>query len=390
MIQDMVVYLVFMGYTIGFMLGIATLFTWMERKEGAIMADRIGANRAYIRIPFTNIKLVWMGLFHGLADGAKMLLKENFTPTTYDRFCFNLAPWLCLTPVLVLFCVIPFGGTLIPAELFGPASSFPFAQQVREFYGAKSYAMQVTQMDAGILVIMSISGIGILGTMLAGWSSNNKFSMLGAARAASQMISYEVSMGMALISMVLTFGTLDLNQMVIWQSGTLFGILPAWGVFAQPFACLLFLTASIAENKRVPFDLPECESELVAGYFTEYSAMKMGIFMLSEFIELVIVAALVVTIFLGGYNLPYLTDSGFILPGGGALPLSHLTVVLLQVITFMVKVILTGGFMIQTRWSLPRFRYDQLMRFGWKFLLPLSALNLVVSACVRWFILVKG
>jgi len=390
MIQDMVVYLVFMGYAISFMLGIATLFTWMERKEGAIMADRIGANRAYIRIPFTNIKLVWMGLFHGIADGAKMLLKENFTPTTYDRFCFNLAPWLCLTPVLVLFCVIPFGGTLIPGELFGAASTFPYAQQIREFYGAKSYAMQVTRLDAGILVIMSISGIGILGTMLAGWSSNNKFSMLGAARAASQMISYEVSMGMSLIAMVLTFGTLDLNQMVIWQSGTLFGILPAWGVFAQPFACLLFLTAAVAENKRVPFDLPECESELVAGYFTEYSAMKMGIFMLSEFIELVIVAALLVTIFLGGYNLPYLTDSGFVLPGGSTVALPHLTVVLLQVITFMVKVVLAGGFMIQTRWSLPRFRYDQLMRFGWKFLLPLSALNLVVSACVRWFILVKG
>jgi NADH-quinone oxidoreductase subunit H len=197
-------------------------------------------------------------------------------------------------------------------------------------------------------------------------------------------------MGMALISMVLTFGTLDLGEMVRWQSGTLFGMLPAWGIFAQPIAFLLFLTAAIAENKRVPFDLPECESELVAGYFTEYSAMKMGIFMLSEFIELVVVSALVVTIFLGGYNLPYLTDSGFILPGGTSLAMSHLTVVVLQIITFLVKVVLTGGFMIQARWSLPRFRYDQLMSFGWKFLLPLAALNLVVTACVRWFILVKG
>ena len=390
MIQDMVVYLVFMGYAIGFMLGIATLFTWVERKQSAIMADRIGANRAYIRIPFTNIKLVWMGLFHGIADGAKMLLKENFTPTTYDLFCYNLAPWLCLSPVLVLFCVIPFGGTLIPGELFSAGSSFPFAQQIREYYGARSYIMQIANLDAGVLVILSISGIGILGTMLAGWASNNKFSMLGAARAASQMISYEVSMGLALISMVLTFGTLDLNEMVRWQSGALFGILPAWGIFAQPLAFLLFLTSAIAENKRVPFDLPECESELVAGYFTEYSAMKMGIFMLGEFIEVVIVSALVVTIFLGGYNLPYLTDTGFILPGGMTQPLSHLTVVLLQVITFMVKVVLTGSFMIQTRWSLPRFRYDQLMGFGWKFLLPLAAFNLVITACVRWFILVKG
>jgi NADH-quinone oxidoreductase subunit H len=221
--------------------------------------------------------------------------------------------------------------------------------------------------------------------MLAGWSSNNKFSLLGAARAASQMISYEVSMGLALISLVVTYGTLDLNEMVRAQSGLIFGALPAWGIFQQPLAFVLFLTAAIAENKRVPFDLPECESELVAGYFTEYSAMKMGLFMLSEFIEIVIVSALLVTLFLGGYNLPWLTDGGFTLPAGAGLSLPHLAVVALQVPTFLVKVLLMGCFQIQIRWSLPRFRYDQLMRFGWKFLLPLAALNLVVTAVVRWW-----
>lgn len=380
MIQDLVIYLLYMGYAIGFMLGLATLFTWVERKQSAVMADRIGANRCYIRLPFTDVKLVAWGLFHGIADGAKMLLKENFTPLTHDRFCYNLAPWLAAAPVLLVFCVVPFGGTLTPGNLLPP---------LHDFFGDRSYAMQVARLDAGILIVLSLSGIGILGTMLAGWSSNNKFSLMGAARAASQMISYEVSMGLALISLVVTYGTLDLNEMVRWQSGLLFGALPAWGLFTQPLAFMLFLTAAIAENKRVPFDLPECESELVAGYFTEYTAMKMGLFMLSEFIEIVVISALLVTLFLGGYNLPYLTDSGFVFPGGASWALPHLAVVLLQAGTFLGKVFLAGCFMIQIRWSLPRFRYDQLMDFGWKFLLPLAALNLVATACVQWFTL-KG
>lgn len=389
MIQDLVIYIVFMGYSIAVMAGVATIFTWVERKQSAIMADRIGANRCYLRIPFTNIKIVAWGLIHGIADGSKMLLKENFTPHTYDRFCYNLAPWLSCAPVLLVFSVIPFGGALIPANLVNPASYPALSQFLATHYAGKSYIMQVAKLDAGILVVLAISGIGILGTMLAGWSSNNKFSLMGGARAASQMISYEVSMGLTLLSLVVTYGTLDLNDMVIWQSGMLFGILPAWGIILQPLAFLLFLTACIAENKRVPFDLPECESELVSGYFTEYTAMKMGLFMLSEFIEIVVVSALIVTIFLGGYNLPYLTDSGFVLPFGKTIALSHLSVVLIQICTFLVKVFLIGCFQIQIRWSVPRFRYDQLMKFGWKFLLPLAALNLVATACMRWFSL-KG
>ncbi len=389
MIQDLVIYLIYIGFAILFMLNMASLFTWVERKQSAIMADRIGANRCYVRLPFTNIKFVAWGLFHGMADGGKMLLKENFTPTTYDRFCYNLAPWLVAVPVLTVFAVIPFGGVLIPGRLFDPAVFPALSRFLTGLYGDKSFALQVARLDAGVLVVLAISGIGILGTMLAGWASNNKFSLMGAARAASQMISYEVAMGLALISLVVTYGTLDLNDMVRWQSGTLFGALPAWGIFAQPMAFLLFLTAAIAENKRVPFDLPECESELIAGYFTEYTAMKMGLFMLSEFIEIVIVAALLVTLFLGGYNLPFMTDGGFTLPFGGTLALQHGVVVLLQIGVFVVKVFLAGCFMIHIRWTLPRFRYDQLMKFGWKFLLPLSALNLVVTACVRYFTLVK-
>jgi NADH-quinone oxidoreductase subunit H len=351
------------------------VFTWVERKQSAIMSDRIGANRAYLRVPFTNIKLVAWGLFHGVADGGKLLLKENFTPATYDRLCYNLAPWLVAVPVLLVFAVIPFGGTLRPGELPGLAT----------FFGDRSYPMQIAGLDAGVLVVLAVSGIGILGTMLAGWASNNKFSMLGAARAAAQMISYEIAMGLAIIAMVVTYGTLDLAAMVRAQTGTVAGVLPAWGLFVQPVAFVLFLTAAIAENKRIPFDLPECESELVAGYFTEYTGMKMGLFMLSEFVEIVVISALVVTLFLGGYTLPWLRPEGFVFPGGTTWALPHMAVVVLQVVAFSVKVVLVGCFQIHVRWTLPRFRFDQLMTLGWKVLLPLAALNLVATALVKWW-----
>jgi len=384
MIADLVVHVLFMLYAISFMMGLATIFTWVERKLSAIMSDRIGANRCYLRVPFTNVKFVAWGLFHGIADGGKLLLKENFTPTTYDRLCYDLAPWLAAVPVLLVFAVIPFGGTLTPSGLID-ASAFPWlSEQVSRFFGERSYVMQVAALDAGVLFVLAVSGVGILATMLAGWSSNNKFSLMGTARAASQMISYEVAMGLALLGVIVTYGTLDLHQMVEQQQRLLFGALPAWGIFLQPLAFLLFLTAAIAENKRIPFDLPECESELVAGYFTEYTGMKMGLFMLSEFIEIVVIAALLVTLFLGGYNLPYLTDAGFVFPDGSEWYLPHAAVVVLQVATFAAKTFIVGCFQIQVRWTLPRFRYDQLMAFGWKFLLPLAMINLVVTVCLRW------
>ncbi len=375
MMPDLVVHGLYIVYILSFLLGLATIFTWVERKQSAVMSDRIGANRAYLRIPFTQIKIVAWGLFHGVADGLKMILKENFTPTTYDRFCYNLAPWLVAVPVLLVFAVVPFGGEVQPGRFFEAGST------AAAFFGDRTYRMQIASLDAGILFVLAISGIGILGTMLAGWSSNNKFSMLGAARAASQMISYEISMGLALIAMVVTYGTVDLFDMVTWQQQNV------WGILVQPLAFLLFLTASIAENKRVPFDLPECESELISGYFTEYTSMKMGLFLLSEFIEIVVISALVVTLFLGGYTVPFLTADGIALPGGGLWAIGPLGVALLQVLTFSTKVFFVGCFQIQVRWTLPRFRYDQLMDLGWKFLLPIAALNLVVTAIVRWWTL---
>jgi NADH-quinone oxidoreductase subunit H len=377
MSPDLVVRGAFVAYVLGFLLTMATLFTWVERKQSAVMSDRIGANRAYLRLPFTQVRLVAWGLFHGIADGLKMILKENFTPNVYDRTCYQLAPWLAAVPVLLVFAVVPFGGTVQPGRLFDGAFAGVF--------GDRAYAMRIADLDAGILFVLAISGIAILGTMLAGWSSNNKFSMLGAARAASQMISYELAMGLALVAMVVTYGTVDLDAMVRWQQGTLAGPVPAWGVFVQPVAFLLFVTAAIAENKRIPFDLPECESELVSGYFTEYGSMKMGLFLLAEFIEIVVISALVVTLFLGGYAVPWLGAAGFAF-GATTVHVPHGGVVLLQMIAFTAKVFLVGAFLIQVRWTLPRFRYDQLMTLGWKILLPLAAANLVVTAIVAWWL----
>jgi NADH-quinone oxidoreductase subunit H len=188
------------------------------------------------------------------------------------------------------------------------------------------------------------------------------------------------------LGLILIYGTVDLDAIVRQQSGVLLGFLPAWGVFMQPFAAILFLVAAIAENKRIPFDLPEAESELIAGYFTEYSAMKMGLFMFAEFIEIAIIGALFTTLFLGGYNLPFMTDAGFVLPGGREIAVPHGAIVVLQLVVFLVKVMLVSSFQILIRWTLPRFRWDQLLRFAWKFMFPLAVANLVVTVVAYWAI----
>jgi NADH-quinone oxidoreductase subunit H len=367
---DLAMSLVFIGYAMVMLLSFGGLLTWVERKQSAVMADRIGANRAYIRIPFTKIKLVWLGLFHGMADGAKMLLKENFKPKAHDKVGYFLAPFIVFSPVLLVFAVVPFGGTIVPGQLI-PA--------LAGWFGDRAYPMQIATLDAGLLVVFAFSGLTIIGAMLAGWASENKFSLLGGLRAGSQMISYELVMGLTIMGLILVYGTVDLGAIVQKQSGTLFGVLPAWGIFYQPVAAFLFLTAAIAENKRIPFDLPEAESELIAGYFTEYSAMKLGLFMFSEFIQIAVVGALFATLFLGGYNLPFMSDAGFTLPGGQVIALSQQLRVPLQLLTFLGKVALMCVLQIQIRWTLPRFRYDQMLGLSWKLLLPLSLANLVAT-----------
>ena len=375
MIQDLVVYLVFIVYAIAVLMTFGTLLTWVERKQSAVMQDRIGANRAYLRLPFTQIKLIWLGLFHGMADGLKLLTKEDWRPKTYDWYAYAVAPWVCFVPVLLVFAVVPFGGLLVPAKLFPSLAGF---------FGDRSYPMQIARLDAGILIVFAFGGMTIIGAMLAGWSSYNKYSMLGALRAGSQMISYELIMGLTVLGLILIYGTVDLFEIVAQQSGILLGFLPAWGVFHQPFAATLFMAAAIAENKRIPFDLPEAESELISGFYTEYSAMKMGLFMFAEFIEIAVIGALFTVLFLGGCNLPYMSDAGFAFPGGYTLPMSHGAVVLTQIVVFLAKVMMICSFQILIRWSLPRFRYDQVLKFAWKFMFPLALANLVVTAVLAW------
>jgi NADH-quinone oxidoreductase subunit H len=375
MIQDLVIAIVLITYAISVLMGFGTILTWVERKQAAVMSDRIGANRAYLRIPFTQVKLVWWGLFHGMADGLKMILKEDFKPKTYDWYAYAVAPWVVFTPVLLVFAVIPFGGQLVPGELIPPLA---------DWFGDRSYPMQIARLDAGLLMVFAFGGMTIIGAMLAGWSSSNKFSLLGALRAGSQMISYEVIMGLTVLGLIVIFGTVDLNSIVQQQSATVLGFLPAWGIVLQPFAAILFMVAAVAENKRIPFDLPEAESELIAGYYTEYSAMKMGLFMFAEFIEIAIIGALFTTLFLGGYNLPFMTDAGFEFPGGHVVAMSHGAVVVTQLVVFLAKVFVVCSFQILVRWSLPRFRYDQVLRFAWKFMLPLALANLVVTVFVVW------
>jgi NADH-quinone oxidoreductase subunit H len=375
MIQDLVVYLVFITYAISVLMGFGTILTWVERKQSAVMSDRIGANRAYIRLPFTQIKLVWWGLFHGMADGLKLLLKEDFKPKTYDWYAYMVAPWVVFTPVLLVFAVVPFGGVLIPGQLIPGLAGW---------FGDRAYPMQIANLDAGLLIVFAFGGMTIIGAMLAGWSSANKYSLLGALRAGSQMISYELIMAMTLLGLIFIYGSIDLDEIVRYQSGVVLGFLPAWGVVLQPFAATLFLTAAIAENKRIPFDLPEAESELIAGYFTEYSGMKMGLFMFAEFIEIAIIAALFTTLFLGGYNLPFMSDAGFVFPGGYQVEMSHGAVVVIQLVTFLAKVFVMCSFQILIRWTLPRFRWDQVLRFAWKFMFPLALANLIVTVVFVW------
>jgi NADH-quinone oxidoreductase subunit H len=375
MTQDLVITVVYISYAIAVLMGFGTVLTWVERKQAAVMSDRIGANRCYFRIPGTQIKLIWWGLFHGMADGLKMLVKEDWRPRTYDWYAYAVAPWVAFTPVLLVFAVIPFGGTLVPAQLV-PA--------LAGWFGDRSYPMQIAPLDAGLLIVFAFGGMTVIGAMLAGWSSSNKFSLLGALRAGSQMISYELVMGLTLLGLILIYGTVNLDDAVRQQSGIVLGVLPAWGIVYQPFAATLFLTAAVAENKRIPFDLPEAESELIAGYFTEYSGMRMGLFMFAEFIEIAIIGALFTTLFLGGYNLPYMNDAGFSLPGGHQILLPHGVVVALQLVTFLAKVFLMCSFQILIRWSLPRFRYDQVLKFAWKFMFPLALANLIVTAVALW------
>ncbi|MFC1544698.1 NADH-quinone oxidoreductase subunit H [Gemmatimonadota bacterium] len=331
------------------------LLTWVERKQSALMQDRIGANRASI------LGFRMLGLFHIMTDGIKMFTKEEFIPRTEHRVIFILAPFLAWFFSLVAFAVIP----------FTPELNF----------AGYSIAIQVANPDIGLLVAFAMMGMAIYGVVLGGWASNNNYALLGSMRATAQMISYEVALAAAAVSPLLLYRTLNMQEMVIWQGQHWHGWLPLWGIVFQPLAFLLFLVAGAAETKRIPFDLPEGESEII-GFNLEYSSMRFGAFMFTDFIEKILIACLTTTIFLGGWQVPWLADEGFLFGGELALGLGPLAVWLLRGASFGLKVCIVIYVLMLVRWTLPRFRYDQLMNLGWKFMLPLAFLNIIVTAVV--------
>jgi NADH-quinone oxidoreductase subunit H len=335
-------------------LNVAGLLGWVERKGSALIQDRIGANRASI------FGFAGLGLVNTLmADPLKFLTKEDVTPAGVDRVLHTLAPCVNLFPALVAFAAIPFGDVL---EV-----------------GGRVITLQAVSLNVGVLYMLAMMSLGVYGVVLGGWASNSRLSLLGGIRGSAQMISYELAMGLAIVAMVVSYGTLDLQEMVRAQGRLLAGWVPAWGILYQPVAFLIFLWAGIAESKRVPFDLPEGESELVSGYFTEYSGIKHLMFFMTDFVELAVVAGLITTLFFGGWQVPYLMRDGFHFPGGTIVALPQVVVVLLQVVSYLIKLALFCWVQVLIRWSMPRYRYDQVMRLGWKGLLPVGLLNVLVT-----------
>lgn len=309
---------------------VAMYSTYAERKVAAFMQDRRGPNRAG---PF--------GLLQPLADGLKMFMKEEIIPLSANKSLFILGPTIAMTTALLTGVVIPWGNTLN--------------------IGGREFSMQIADLNIGILYIFAMVSIGVYGIMIGGWASNNKYALLGSIRAASQMISYELAMGLSIIALVLTTGSLSLHEIVTQQHGM------HWNVFRQPLGFLIFLICAFAETNRAPFDLPECETELIGGYHTEYSSMKLGFYLFAEYVNMFISSAVIATVYFGGFNMPFIDNLG----------LSQNAVTLLGTGFFFMKIFFMIFLFMWIRWTLPRFRYDQLMNLGWKGLIPIAILNIL-------------
>ncbi|MCA6422626.1 MAG: NADH-quinone oxidoreductase subunit NuoH [Flavobacterium sp.] len=315
--------------------------TWAERKVAAFLQDRVGPNRAG-----------WGGLFQPLADGMKLFAKEEFEPNTKNKFLFFLGPAIAMSAALMTSAVIPWGDKL---EIFG-----------------RTVQLQATDTDSALLYIFAVVSIGVYGIMIGGWASNNKFSLMGAVRAASQMVSYEIAMGLSMIALLMMTGTLSLKEISAQQYGF------HWNAFYQPLSFLIFLICAFAETNRTPFDLAECESELIGGYHTEYSSMKMGFYLFAEYANMFISSTIIAVLFFGGYNYP-----------GMGWAVEHWGVNIANVIgigALFAKLCFFIFFFMWIRWTIPRFRYDQLMNLGWKILIPLSIFNIIITGiCILAF-----
>ncbi len=316
----------------------AAFMVWLERKVCAYIQDRSGPNRVGFE-----------GVLQPFADVIKLLFKEQLKPKAADTVLFAIAPLVSTTAAFAAFSVVPFG---TETTLFGLLD--------------RPIPLEITDVNVAVLVIFAITSMGIYGIVLAGWSSNSKYSLLGGLRSSAQMISYELSYGLAMAAVIMMAGSLSLREIVMNQSGTWWGVIPRWYIFLQPLGFFIYLTAGVAETNRAPFDFPEAEQELVAGYHTEYSSMSFAMFFLAEYVNMVTVSAVATSLYLGGWLGPFLPDW-------------------LAWIWFLVKVFLILFFYVWMRWTLPRYRYDQLMEFGWKFLLPVAVLNLFATAAlVLW------
>ncbi len=318
----------------------AAFMVWMERKVCAYIQDRVGPNR-----------VGYAGWLQPFADVIKLLTKEELRPKAADALLFAIAPVISAAAAFAAFSVVPFGTS---TTLFGLLD--------------EPVPLQVTDVNVAVLVIFAIASMGVYGIVLAGWSSNSKYSLLGGLRSAAQMISYELSYGLALAAVIMLAGSLSLRETVLAQSGYWWGFIPKWFLFLQPLGFLIYMCAGVAETNRAPFDFPEAEQELVAGYHTEYSSMSFAMFFLAEYVNMVTVSAVATSLYLGGWLGPFLPDW-------------------LAWIWFLIKVFLLLFFYVWMRWTLPRYRYDQLMEFGWKWLLPAAVLNLLATAAlVLWLV----
>jgi len=318
---------------------IAMYATLAERKVAGFFQDRLGPNRAGT-----------FGLLQPVADGLKLFMKEEFMPANADKVLYIMGPSLTMLVALLSSAVIPWGGTLLIA--------------------GKEFALQVADINIGVLYVFAVISIGVYGIMIGGWASNNKYALMGAVRAASQMISYELAMSMSIVTIVMTTGSLSLNEIVAQQHGM------NWNVFTQPIGFVVFVICAFAETNRAPFDLPECETELIGGYHTEYSSMKLGFYLFSEYINMFISSAMIASLYFGGYNFPFMDDLG----------LSHNMITIIGTVVLFAKISFFGFLFMWIRWTLPRFRYDQLMRFGWKGLLPWAIANMIITGFISLLI----
>lgn len=319
-------------------LGIALYTTFAERKVAALLQDRRGPNRAG---PF--------GLLQPLADGVKLFFKEEITPNLSSKALFVLGPALAMLTALMTSAVIPWGDTVTFFE--------------------RAVPLQIANVDVGILYIFGVVSLGVYGIMIGSWASNNKYSLMGGMRAASQIISYELAMGLSLIALIMVTGNLGLKEMVVQQQNSY------WNIVYQPLGFLIFLICAFAECNRTPFDLPEAENELIGGYHTEYSSMKMGFYLFSEYINMIISSAVMATLFFGGYDIPFVNEQNLQNSIGD-------WTALLQVLCLLTKIVMFIFLFMWVRWTIPRFRYDQLMNLGWKVLIPLALINMLITGGV--------